>query len=306
MSELRYSIVDAFTAEPFSGNPTAVVLEAGGLTDGRLQTIAREFNVSETTFVSEPSVSGAAVAIRWFTPAAEVNLCGHGTIGAVHALIRSGRFVDLPDDKGTVLPIQTRSGILTVRCERLTRSGGSTFLVWLDLPQPQLRPKTIAPRIWGGLLGVPVDAFDRDLPSAQTQDGDVLVFLRSLPPLMEAAPDFRALAKFSRQQKVRGWCVATTATLTPSINVQSRFFAPAIGIDEDPVTGSVHGPLAAYLVAAGRVPLHGRSAALSCTQSNHQARAGLVRVVANQTDSANWAVRIGGECVTVMSGTLHV
>ncbi len=306
MAQLSYFIVDAFTAERYSGNPAAVVLGADELSDDQLAAVAREFNLSETSFVLNSTTPGAAIAIRWFTPAIEVDLCGHATLAAVHALIESGRFTSLPEDKGTILPIQTKSGILTTRCERLGKNDAEAFLVWLDLPTPQLKKKQCAPKIWGQMLGVPPDQFDPDMPAMQTQDDDVLVFLKSLQPLLAARPDFKELAKFSRQQRVRGWCLATTNTLTPSINVQSRFFAPAVGVDEDSVTGSVHGPLAVYLVSSGLVPDFRNMAALSCTQSHSSGRAGLVRAVVSRQEGTGYAVRIGGQCATVMQGNLYV
>ena len=306
MAQLSYFIVDAFTAERYSGNPAAVVLGADELSDDQLAAVAREFNLSETSFVLNSSTPDAAIAIRWFTPATEVDMCGHATLAAVHALIESGRFTSLPEDKGTILPIQTKSGILTTRCEQLRKDDAEAFLVWLDLPTPQLKKKQCAPKIWGQVLGVPPDQFDPDMPAMQTQDDDVLVFLKSLTPLLAAQPDFKELAKFSRQQRVRGWCLASTNTLTPSINVQSRFFAPAVGIDEDPVTGSVHGPLAVYLVSSGLVPDFRNTAVLSCTQSHSSGRAGLVRAVVSRHEGTGYSVRIGGQCATVMRGKLYV
>lgn len=304
MAEFNYFILDAFTAQRYAGNPAAVVLDADGLTDDQMCSVAREFNLSETTFVLKPTTREAPLAIRWFTPTTEVDMCGHGTIAAVHALIHSGRYASLPDDKGAILPIQTRRAVLTVGCERLSRPGPEAFLVWLDLPSPTLTPKPRAAGLWSELLGVPADAFDADIPPALTQDGDMLVFCASCQVLMDARPDFAALAKLSRQHRIRGWCLATMATLTPSIHVQSRFFAPAVGINEDPVTGSVHGPLAAHLVACGRVPEFRDTAVLMCTQSDSSGRAGLVRAVVVRQPDGGFRVRIGGECIMVMQGKL--
>ncbi len=306
MSKLSYFVVDAFTAVRYSGNPAAVVFGADELTDEQLQTIAREFNLSETAFVLNSPTPDAAISLRWFTPATEVDMCGHATLAAVHALIESGRFTSLPDEKGTILPIQTKSGILTTRCERLPNDAEGAFLVWLDLATPKLKKKQCAPKLWGQLLDVPPDQFDMDMPAMQTQDGDLLVFAKTLHTVQQAQPDFRELAKFSRQQRIRGWCLASTHTLTPSISVQSRFFAPAVGIDEDPVTGSVHGPLAAYLVSSGLVPVFRDMAAISCTQSHSSGRAGLVRAVVSVQKGTGYRVRIGGQCTTVMQGQLTV
>lgn len=305
MSKLSYYIIDTFTAEPYSGNPAAVVLDADDLTVDQMQAIAREFNLSETAFVLNSPTPDAAISIRWFTPSTEVEMCGHATIASVHALILSGRYVTLPADKGIILPIHTAKSILTVRCEELVGNEDGAFLIWLDLPPAKLTKKQCVPNLWGLMLGVPQDAFDMDMPSAQSQDGDVLVFVKSLQPLLEAKPDFKELARFSKQQGVRGWCLATLDTLTPSIDVQSRFFAPAVGIDEDPVTGSVHGPLATYLVSNDLVQTFRQTATLTCTQSDSSARAGLIRVVVVQDESAGWRVRIAGECRVVMEGKIH-
>jgi trans-2,3-dihydro-3-hydroxyanthranilate isomerase len=233
-------------------------------------------------------------------------MCGHATLAGVHALIESGRFISLPDEKGTILPVQTKSGVLTVRCEQLNRADSEAFLIWLDLPTPRLTKKQCVPSLWAEILGVPQDSFDLDMPSMQSQEGDVLVFFKTLQAVLEARPNFAELARFSKQQRIRGFCLATTATLIPSITVQSRFFAPAVGIDEDPVTGSVHGPLAAYLVSAGVVPMMGDTAVLSCTQSDSTARAGLIRAVVIREEGVGFRVRIAGECTTVMHGKLHV
>lgn len=303
MSELNYAVIDAFTAERYGGNPAAVVLDADGLTDDHMHAIAREFNLSETAFLTRSATPDAAIALRWFTPTIEVEMCGHATLAAVHALIESGKYINLPDDRGTILPIQTAKAILTVRCEK---QDDDSFLIWLDLPTPQLTKKQCVPKLWGHMLNVPPDQFDVNMPAMQTQDDDVLVFVSSSQVLLAARPDPKALAKFSTQQRVRGWCLATTQTLTPSIDVQSRFFAPAAGVDEDPVTGSVHGPLAAYLVSSGLVPTLRDMSALTCTQSHSSGRAGLIRVVVVREEDRGYRVRIGGQCTTVMKGKLYV
>ncbi|MCG3137318.1 MAG: putative isomerase YddE [Phycisphaerae bacterium] len=306
MAKLSYYLIDVFTAERYAGNPAAVVLNADGLTIEQMQAIAREFNLSETTFVMKSSSPDAPIRLRWFTPRCEVQMCGHGTIAAVRALIESGRFVSLPDEKGTILPLQINSGILTIRCERLDKMPDQPFLVWLDLEPPVLKKKLIIPRLWSEYLDVPVDGYDDALPAMQSQDGDVLVFVKRLTDLLAAMPDFKKLAKFSQQQQFRGICLATTSTLTPTIHVQSRFFAPSVGINEDPVTGSVHGPLAAYLVTNGVIPTFGDTAILNATQSDSSGRAGLIRAVVIRRPDEAFRVRIAGQTSLVMEGQLYV
>lgn len=306
MAELSYCLIDAFAEEPYTGNPAAVVLGADGLHDEQMKRIAREFNISETTFVSGSPTPEASIAIRWFTPSTEVQMCGHGTLAAVHTLIESGRFTTLVEEKGLILPIHTAGGVLTVRCEQVNIEGRSGFVVWLDLPAPVLKKKQCVPKLWAEYLGLPPEAFDLEVPSVQSQDGDVLVFIKELTRLLDAQPDFKALDRFSRQQRVRGWCLSSTNTLSAAINVHSRFFAPAVGINEDPVTGSVHGPLAVHMVNCGLVPLFGSTGVLSGAQSDSSGRAGLIRAVVVRQEDGSQRVRVGGQCTTVMRGVLMV
>lgn len=302
--DLRYAVVDAFAAEPFTGNPAAVVLNAHELNADVRQLIAREFNLSETAFVGQSASPDAAIGLTWHTPELEVDLCGHATIAAIHALIEDGQFTSIVADKGTILPIQTPKHLLTVRCEQLSDSA-RTLIVWLDLPTPHLTKFAFGPSVWAEALGVARDTFETGLPVMRTGDEDLLVFVKTLPALLGAQPNFSALDTLTRQQNIRGVCLATTNTLTNTTHVQSRFFAPAVGINEDPVTGSVHGPLAAYLVSSGQVPTIDDYALLNCVQA-YPGRAGFVRVVVKREEGTGFNVRIGGQCVTMMTGTLSI
>jgi PhzF family phenazine biosynthesis protein len=123
--------------------------------------------------------------------------------------------------------------------------------------------------------------------------------------LNDIRPDFDRLTGWMAGERLRGVSVATVHTLTPSIHVQSRFFAPTFGVREDPVTGSVHGPLAAYLFQNRRIAVHDGIAGLSCVQGVPGGRAGLVHALVCANDTGATRVRIAGQAVTVMAGTLH-
>ncbi|MGD2111424.1 MAG: PhzF family phenazine biosynthesis protein [Phycisphaerae bacterium] len=309
-----YFVVDAFTSERFRGNPAAVLLDARGMTDQQMQAVANEFNLSETTFIlpptdaseSAPDPTGAPPALslrfRWFTPTSEVKMCGHATIGGVHALVESGR-LRFPEEESVVVRIETLSGVLTAYVERVPGKETDT-MIWLDMVDPTFAPLPAPATDLASLLALSDDAMDESLPIVQTQDQDVLAFARDFQTLNEAKPDFGRLAALLTRHGLRGLCLATVKTLTPSITVQSRFFAPSVGIDEDPVTGSVHGPLAAYLVMHGRTPLHDGLAALTCTQGISGGRAGLVHALVQPKGDDRFAVRLGGQAVTTMRGTL--
>jgi len=286
--------VDVFTRQAGQGNPAAVVLNAQGLMDHQMQRIATEMNVSETAFVLPPDLPDADLRIRWFTPACEVSMCGHATIATVYVLYKS----DLLPSQAASRPIriETKGGSLQATIETAGR-GVSRTLVWLDLVAPKLTPVPFEPAVWSPLLGVPQDAFTFGPPPVRTQDRDLIVFVADVISLNGTCPQMPALAAYCRENDVRGVCVSTVSTLSRSITAQSRFFAPACGVDEDPVTGSVHGPLGVHLVNAGTVPTFNDMAALTCTQASPVGRAGLVRILVQRQPDGHCEVRIGGECV---------
>lgn len=301
-NELPFSLVDAFAMAPYTGNVAAVVLDADGLTDDPMQALATEFNASETAFVLRPRTRDAALRLRWFAPGGEVDFCGHATLGAVHALLDTGRFTHALDEPGTILPIETRSGVLTVRTERVEGSR-QPYMLWLDMPhcEPKQTGVVMPPLLHH--LGLSPDALDDRLPMIRTHDDDIILGVKTLQGLLGLRPAMSDLARYCRKQGLRGVLVTTLNVLSATTVVQSRFFAPAAGIDEDPVTGSVHGPLGLYLIDRGVISLRDGRADFHCGQAKAGGRAGLVRVVVAD-DGTNRAVRVGGHCVTTMRGVI--
>jgi PhzF family phenazine biosynthesis protein len=207
--------VDAFTDTPFAGNPAAVCLTPGPVDDGWMKRLAREMNLSETAFL-HPVADG--FSLRWLTPAIEVDLCGHATLASAHVLWEDG--VVAAD---ATIRFQTRSGTLTA-----TRDAEGW--ITLDFPaKPVTRPaqRTESEAI-ESVLGTPI-------VSAWMSAFDMLVELGSEAAVRELRPDFTRLKRFA----VRG-LIASSRASTPGFDFVSRFFAPAVGVDEDPVTGSAH------------------------------------------------------------------
>lgn len=223
-----YHVVNAFTREPFGGNPAGVCPLEDWLPDALMQSIAAENDLSETAFfVAKDSHH----ELRWFTPAAEVALCGHATLASAHVLFEHlGAAAD-------ALEFRTKSGPLFVRRD------GEKGRYKLDLPaQPG---ETIAtPAGLAAALGVePLEVLSTD---------DLLVVLESADRVRSVAPDFRALAALD----FRGVIVTAPGE---DCDFVSRFFAPAVGVDEDPVTGSAHCKLTPFWAARlGRESLHAR------------------------------------------------
>jgi trans-2,3-dihydro-3-hydroxyanthranilate isomerase len=232
--------VDAFTDRPFQGNPAVVVPQADGLTDFQMQQIAREVNCSETAFVLASATPEADFRLRWFTPTQEVDLCGHATIAALHALAQEGRF-NLSQGVTQILYMETRSGVLPVTVDWTQ----ARPWIWLTLPGCSF--EAISPNLVQQLakvLGLPAAH-----PSAvlDSLNQDVLIEIQHLHQLQSLSPNLGELGQLGKQQGWRGICVYTAETVEPESAAHSRFFAPQSGIPEDPVTGSASGPLALLL-----------------------------------------------------------
>lgn len=209
-------IVDAFAAEPYRGNPAAICLLDAFLPDALMQNIAMEMNLAETAFLVKRSAK--EYDLRWFTPLVEVNLCGHATLAAAHTLKEMGHAA-----KGDTLSFHTLSGVLKAR----VLEGA------IELDFPALPGVAAIPHPAIKALGVTVKACEKNRDN-------YLVEVDSFEELMACAPDFRALTKLDMQG------VIVTAQGADGFDFASRYFAPAAGIDEDPVTGSAHCFLAPY------------------------------------------------------------
>ncbi|MBW4551974.1 MAG: PhzF family phenazine biosynthesis protein [Aphanocapsa sp. GSE-SYN-MK-11-07L] len=279
--------VDAFTQQPFTGNPAVVIPEAERLSATQMQQIAREVNCSETAFISPPTDPQADLELRWFTPAREVDLCGHATVAALHTLVDLNSQYLQPQTM-----LQTRSGLLAVEIETKEENKGA--LIWLTVPACQFQP--IQAATLSAALGVELTS--RDLPSVvDSLNQDVLFPIASLAELHALKPDFPTLGAIAQQQGWRGICAYCLETIESSSSAHLRFFAPHYGIAEDPVTGSVSVPLASYLQQTGN--LH--QPRLILEQGDCLGRSGRVQV-----DLSGDRPRFGGQAVTVMRGELYL
>jgi trans-2,3-dihydro-3-hydroxyanthranilate isomerase len=283
--------VNAFTKIPFSGNPAGVVPEADGLTDAQMQQMAREMNCSETAFVFTPKNPEADLKIRWFTPTTEVALCGHATIAAFHVLSEEERY-RLGPGASQILYLETEKvGILPITVD----ARGPRPQIWMTLPSPEFKTLT-EPQVFALLQALGLEKSDLlDLPVVVDQDQDVLLGLKSLERLHALKPQMLDLQAYSLEQGFRGIDVFTMQTLEDTSNAHSRFFAPAVGIEEDPVTGSMSGPLAYWLRDQGLI----NTSTVILEQGDILHRSGRVTV-----DLSASQPRIGGEAVTVLQGLL--
>jgi PhzF family phenazine biosynthesis protein len=241
--------VDAFTEKLFGGNPAAICPLEAWLPDATMQAIAAENNLAETAFFVR---EGGDYALRWFTPAVEVDLCGHATLASAHII-----FHCLETQRQSVSFRTLKAGTLTV--ER--RDDGLV----MDFPARPARPAEAPPGLISALGGAP-----RDVLRAR----DYLAVYGSAAEVAALKPDFTALAK------VDCFAVIATAPAENGIDFVSRFFAPRQGIDEDPVTGSSHCTLAPYWAKRLRKSelkarqISARGGALSCALDGDRVRIG--------------------------------
>ncbi|MGR6914014.1 PhzF family phenazine biosynthesis protein [[Actinomadura] parvosata] len=254
---MRLFTVDAFTDSAFQGNPAAVCLLDTPVTAQWMQSVATEMNLSETAFL-------LGDALRWFTPVVEVTLCGHATLATAHVLYSTGA-AEGP------LEFSTASGTLTVN----RRPDG---MITMDFPAKEVTLSEAPPGLAKALGTTPVLVGKSQL--------DLLVELESEEAVIALTPDIAALNLID----ARGIIVTAPGTKTDFV---SRFFAPRVGVPEDPVTGSAHCALSPYWSQRlGRTSLVG--AQLS-------SRGGLVHVT-----HAGDRVHLAGHAITVLSGELHV
>ena len=267
-------VVDAFTDRPFTGNPAAVCLLDAPASDEWMGHVAGEMNLSETAFL-HPQPDGWR--LRWFTPLVEVDLCGHATLAAAHVLRARGGAAS-----GTI-HFHTRSGPL-----HASSSGGTIALDFPALPADPADPpaRLLAALRPGGSAPRPV--------AAGHNGTDWLIELSDEDEVRALAPDFRALgAEPARGIIVTAAAGAQARAMEPDADFVSRFFGPAVGVDEDPVTGSAHCALGPWWAErVGRELVTGRQLSV---------RGGTVRVRCR-----GQRVTLEGRAVTVLEGAITV
>jgi len=264
MTALRVRTVDAFADGVFTGNPAGVMILDAYPADGWMQSVAAELNLSETAFVAPLADPDADFRLRWFTPVTEVDLCGHATLAAAHCLFSDG--------VGGPIRFLTRSGPLTV-----TRVGET---LTIDFPAGPPVPIAVPHGLAMALGGEPVW-------TGRGGSNDVLCELADEAAVRGLVPDIAGL----RAVDASGVIVTARAAAGGDYDFVSRFFAPRVGVAEDPVTGSAHAVLAPYW--ASRL---GRTALTGFQASRRGGRIG-VEVVGDR-------VILSGRAVQVFDGAL--
>lgn len=265
---LRQYIVDAFVRGPFTGNPAAVVPLDQWIDEDLMQSIASENNLSETAFVV--CRDAADHELRWFTPTTEVDLCGHATLATAHVLARE--LNALSDGAGVTF--HTRSGALGVEV------GIEDYA--LDLPAARLRPDELSETV--------LAALGQGAGEAYQSIGGSLVAYENAAQIEACAPDFAALAELDRPV-----LIVTAAAASPDHDFVARVFAPKLGINEDPATGSAQCALGPFWIERlGRSPVR-------CLQISARG----AELVSEWTPGDE-RVTVSGRCATFSRGELDL
>ncbi|KAE8009697.1 hypothetical protein FH972_006120 [Carpinus fangiana] len=296
---VKYSVVDAFTDKAFKGNPAAVCLLEEERDEQWLQAVAAEFNISETCYLTRITESGhidssiPRFRLRWFTPVVEVELCGHATLAAAHALFTSGLV------NSNIIEFVTLSGVLTARkVNEIKTSGGldiqngetqEGFFIELDFPTVPLTdfsPDEVS-LISNAVNGAAV----HDIKITSTSSENLFLVLPSRESVVELQPEIDAIKKCPG----KGLIISAAAPPGSEFDFYSRYFCPKLGINEDPVCGSAHCALTPYWSKKlGKCDFVANAAS---------PRGGVVNIHLNEQ---NQRVLLRGKAVTVMQGSILV
>ena len=282
MQQRPFRQVDVFTAEPYLGNPVAVVQDGSGLTDAQMQAFARWTNLSETTFLLPPTDPAADYRVRIFTPGGELQFAGHPTLGSCHAWLEAG---GRPHSAQRVVQ-ECGVGLVQLRRE----PGRLAFAA------PALQHSAPATELLARVTGALGLAAGQVVAARLLDNGTAWLGLLLADPLtvLRVQPDFAALADTGHKIGIVA-PYAHPAAGTPDFEV--RGFAPHLGVNEDPVTGSLNASLAQWLMAEGQVPARYTAAQGACLQ-----RAGRVHLLRDDAGQ----VWVGGASVTCVTGVVHL
>jgi trans-2,3-dihydro-3-hydroxyanthranilate isomerase len=300
MSAYRYRHLDVFTDTPFAGNQLAVLTDARGLSDAQMQSIAREMNFSETTFVLPAEAAGTDARVRIFTPGMELPMAGHPTIGTTFALAHEG--VIGPGADAAVLGLN----IGPTRVE-LEWDGSRLRFAWMDQRPPTFAESPGPVFDIARAIGLEESAIDGPVEVGSSGVPVALIPLRSRRAVDSAEADpsaMRRLAAAGGQQVC--FYLFTRQTGEPDVTTYSRMFAPGLGVTEDPATGSAGGPLGAYLIRHGLVATQ-RAHEMLNLQGVAMGRPSRIHIrIAAGADGTIQRVQVGGTAVRVAEGTLDI
>lgn len=297
--ELHYHLLDVFTNQPFGGNQLAVFTAPPlDLPKDTMQQIAKEMNLAEITFVFPPQDTANDYRVRIFTPAVEMPMAGHPTVGTGYLLAHVGMLGDIHGEKGVIF----EEGVGPIKVTVQANDDGSPKQVLMRQPLPEFRKIYADKQLIADLLSLSIDDLHPTVP--------VQVVTTGVPFLYSVINSLEAIGKIKLRldvwdQHFKGTdaeqiFVTTTDTQYDTSTVHSRMFAPAFGIPEDPATGAASGPLGAYLVKYGLAP----AGNIISEQGIEMGRPSFINIHIGMDGDEFTDIVIGGECVYMGHGTI--
>jgi trans-2,3-dihydro-3-hydroxyanthranilate isomerase len=291
MKKHTYYIADVFTNKPFGGNQLAVFPDGKDIDEKYYQKIARELNFSETTFVLPAENNKNDFKLRIFTPYAELPMAGHPTIGTSFVMKETGRI-----NKSQIV-IEEGVGDIPVSFQK--------DVIWMNQPSPIFKNTFKDVNQLAGLLSISADDIGtKVIPQVVSTGVDVLLIgINSIHAIQRIKLNLNFYEKLLNVDKISNIMVYSLETILPDSSVHSRFFSPALGINEDPATGGAAGPLASYLI---QYNLKKSGELLQIEQGYEMGRPSQILAIAEKKENSIFSVKVGGESVLVAEGKYYI
>jgi len=292
--------VDAFTDKPFGGNPAAVIMEADHISEKTMHNIAREMSVRETVFVSKSRV--ADFKFRYMTPKSEIGFSGHPTIAAFHALVEEGR-IELVSDV-TMVRLETNTGILDIEVVRNESTGHHEIQITHKKPRFM---NTYDPKDYAEALGLSLADIHSPNPLQTVSTGTphLMVPVSTSRSLDRIKPNWDRLKELQADSDYVSLSVFTRDAREPTSDAQVRHFAPALGVYEDPVSGSAAGSLGSYIIRYGFMEATYPVTSIVIEQGHYVERPGKIFVEVRGDQESIDQVKVSGTGITVVKGKLQ-
>jgi trans-2,3-dihydro-3-hydroxyanthranilate isomerase len=298
MKKIIYYITDVFTDRQFGGNQLAVIPDGSGLDTEMMQKIAREFNFSETTFITPPKNPQNDCNVRIFTPGNEVPTAGHATIGTTFVLLSEGLLS--PKNPGKII-LEQKVGDITVVFKK---EGNSYHSITMYQPLPKFGPVDENRKLIAEILSVGTDEIMKEYPIQSISCGNNFLFIpvNSIKTLEKIKIRTDLLEKHEKDLDTTEFYIFSMETAGKNATTHGRMFAPLFGITEDPATGSASGPLGCYLVRYGLSD--GKD--VICEQGYEMGRPSTVHVTIEHEQNRITEVKVGGKTTLVGRGELLI
>lgn len=284
--------VDAFTDAPYAGNQLAVFPDGRGLSTAQMLQLAKEINYSETTFIFDATDAEADFGVRIFTPARELPFAGHPTLGTAYSIME---IFDIWPEKKDILKLETKVGVIPLRKEK--------GALWMTQIEPEFFKEHTDRKQIAALFDLDAGDIAGDLPVEEVSTGNkiLIVPIRTLDAIERAQGNVMKMKAFFKEDLI-GPYLFSLETTEPSTMIHTRFFAPHLGILEDPATGSAAGPLVGYLL---KHKVFGDEFEVVNEQGVEMGRRSIIMMRGSRR-GADYVIEIGGKCAYVGRGEFKI